>query len=473
MTIRSDPPREEIMDVNGLRGQLAAITAQEKERVATKQVQEHFLNGISQFLDTGDGWPALDREALHGLPGDVVELLEPHTEADPVALLASFLAEIGAMLNRAPHLILDGTFHPLLFWPVLVGRSGKSRKGTAGKRIERLLALADPDWTRGEYRGNLSSGEGVAFAVRDAQYKEESLKDHGQPTGDTITICVDSGVSDKRLFLVQPEFGVVLRIMAREGNSLSGVLRDAWDGLTLAPMTKANRVRATDPHIGIVGHVTKDELLRNLTDTEASNGFGNRFVWLAVRRSKELPESSAPDECSVLTLARKIRQAIQYGRTLCQIGRTDSAREAWATIYHDLSADRPGLAGALLGRAEAQVLRLSALYCILDQRPAINLVHLKAGLALWQYAEQSTRLIFGDSLGDPDADTILRALRTSGELSDSDLSNLFRRHRSAVQLERAKAALLTAKVAHCETLETGGRPKIVWRLGAKKAREAS
>ena len=68
-------------------------------------------------------WPILDHAALHGLTGEVVRLIAPHTEADPVALLVSFLSEFGAMLNRGPHLILDGSYHPLLFWPVLVGQS--------------------------------------------------------------------------------------------------------------------------------------------------------------------------------------------------------------------------------------------------------------------------------------------------------------------------------------------------------------
>jgi hypothetical protein len=457
------------MSDDAVQEELAAITAREQLRVAQEAIEERFLNGISQMLAHQDIWPVLDDAALHGLAGEAVHLLEPHTEADPVALLASFLAEVGTMLGRAPHLTLDGTFHPLLFWPVLVGQSSKSRKGTAGKRIERLLALADPSWTRGECRGTLSSGEGLAFAVRDNQFKEQPLMEKGRPTGETVTICVDSGVNDKRLFLVQAEFGAVLRIMAREGNSLSGVLRDAWDGLTLAPMTKANRVRATDPHIGIVGHVTKHELLRNLTDTEASNGFGNRFVWLAVRRSKELPEPSAPDESSLTALAGKVRQAILKGRALGEIGRTDSARKAWAEIYHELSSDRQGLAGTLLGRAEAHVMRLAGIYAILDEHSAIDLPHLKAALGLWQYAEHSTRLIFGDSLGDPDADTMVRAIRTAGELSDSDLSNLFGRHRSAGRLERAKGVILASGLAHCSTVETGGRPRMIWRLGAKKA----
>lgn len=180
----------------------------------------------------------LDEAAYHGLAGEVVRLIEPHTEADPVALLASFLAEIGAMLNRRPHLVLDGSYHPLLFWPVLVGRSSKSRKGTADRRMRNLFELADPEWTRGECKGTLSSGEGLAYAVRDPQYKDEPVREKGKLTGETVPVCMDSGIEDKRMLLVQSEFGSMLRVMARDGNSLSGVIRDAWDGLTLAPMTK-------------------------------------------------------------------------------------------------------------------------------------------------------------------------------------------------------------------------------------------
>lgn len=414
-------------------------------------------------------WPVLDIAALHGLAGEIVRLIEPHTEADPVALLVSFISEFGTMLNRGPHLLLDGSYHPLLFWPVLVGQSSKSRKGTAGRRIETLLNQADESWTRGECKGTLSNGEGLAFAVRDAQFKKEPVKQGGKPTGEMQTICIDNGVEDKRLFLVQSEFGAVLKIMARDGNSLSGVLRDAWDGLTLAPMTKANRVRASNPHIGIVSHVTQDELLRNLTDTETVNGFGNRFVWVAVRRSKELPFPSAPDESDLSALAREIRKVLPIARACGGLMLSPSARELWIESYHDLSADRPGMAGALLGRAEAQVMRLSGLYAVLDGQSVIDRVHLQAAFALWQHADASTRMIFGDSLGDPDADAMLKAIRARGEMTDSALSDLFKRHRTAAQMERAKNVLLEKGLAYPVTVETDGRPRTVWRPGAKKA----
>jgi len=260
--------------------------------------------------------------------------------------------------------------------------------------------------------------------------------------------------------------------MARDGNSLSGVLRDAWDGLDLAPMTKTNRVRATAPHIGIIGHVTKDELLRNLTDTETSNGFANRFVWLAVRRSKELPFPSSPDHEAMQTLSTKIAGIIRNSRLTRTIELGPEAAEAWKAIYHDLSADRPGLAGALLARAEAQVMRLSAIYAVLDERQEIGLPHLKAALALWQFSEQSVVMIFGNSTGDPMADTILRAVRVREGMTDTQISSLFGRHMSAARLDQAKGVLAAAGYIHCEEVETVGRPTRIWKAGAKKAKEA-
>lgn len=408
-------------------------------------------------------WPVLDDAALHGLAGEVVRIFSPHTEADDVAILVSFLSEVGTMVGRAPHLILDGSYHPLLIWPVIVGQSSKSRKGTADKRSRTICQLADPGWARGAYKGTPSSGEGVCFAVRDAEYRDEPVKERGRATGETVRICIDPGVVDKRLHLVVSEFGAMLRVMRREGNSLSGVLRDAYDGQDLIPMTKGSRVRATAPHIGLVGHVTRDELLRNLGDTEASNGFGNRFGWFAVRRSKELPFPSSPDSNDLHALALQIGMCLDGGRSMGQFELAPSAREAWQAIYHDLSADRPGLAGTLLGRAEAQVMRLSALYAVLDGTSQIAVIHLSAACALWTYAEQSVALLFGDSTGDVDADNILGALRQGGELTDTEISALFGYHRSRAQLDRAKLILQAAGLASCSSRETGGRPVRVWR----------
>ncbi|MDA2911489.1 DUF3987 domain-containing protein [Nitrospiraceae bacterium AH_259_D15_M11_P09] len=413
-------------------------------------------------------WPSLDPAALYGLPGRIVKAIAPVTEADPVALLIHLLAEFSCIIGWGAHIVLEGAFSLLLFWTVLVGDTSKSRKGTANKRIQRVFGDAIESWTRGAYRGNLSSGEGLVYAVRDPVYKPQAKYEKGKPTGETEEVLVDEGVSDKRLFLVQTEFGSMLKVMGREGNSLSGVIRDAWDGEDLAPMTKGNPIRATNPIIGIVGHVTKEELLRHLNDTEASNGFGNRFAWFAVRRAEHpLPFGGSPDQSTMAPLIEALREAVEFAWTAGKIGLTDEAASEWKAIYPELSEGKPGMVGALLGREEAQVRRLVALYALLDKKAVAEEVHLEAALALWQYAEDSTRWIFGDATGDQVADTILRAVRASGQLTDTEISHLFSGNTSVARLDRAKQSLAVQGLMYAKMEDTGGRSRRVWKPGQK------
>lgn len=120
------------------------------------------------------------------------------------------------------------------------------------------------------------------------------------------------------------------------------------------------------------------------------------------------------------------------------------------------------MVGAIIGRAEAQVLRLSALYAVLDRSATIRLPHLLAALALWEYAEASARRIFGDRLGDHLAEAILEALRGHGPLTLTGLHATFRRHRSGAELAAALGRLESTGRARGATRDTGGRPAEVW-----------
>ena len=94
----------------------------------------------------------------------------------------------------------------------------------------------------------------------------------------------------------------------------------------------------------------------------------------------------------------------------------------------------------------------------------IKLVHLKAALAPWKYCEDSARYIFGDAIGDPLADELLRALRNSGELTRTQIRDLFKRHKSSEKIDAALAALKKYGLVRSELRSTGGRgPKVeVW-----------
>ena len=264
------------------------------------------------------------------------------------------------------------------------------------------------------------------------------------------------------LLVLEPEFARVLRVMARQGNTLSAVLRQGWESGRLRIMTKNSPAQATGAHISLIAHITVEELQRELTDTESVNGFANRFGWLLVRRSKFLPEPLPFEGEGVREVADRLAGCLDHARKVGEIRRTPEARALWARVYRDLSDARPGLAGAILARGEAIVLRLSALYALLDQRQEVDVAHLQAALELWAYCERSVDFIFGDAVGDPIADTIYRALTQNGAMSRTQISELLGRHVSADRIAHALQTLVTAARARSYERETGGRPVEMW-----------
>ncbi len=403
-------------------------------------------------------WPtAPDEAAFAGFAGEVVNLIDPHTEADRVAVLGQFLVAFGNVVGAAPHVMVGATRHGTNEYLALAGSTSKARKGDSERPVRAIYRQSDPDWTDHRLIGGLGSGEALVWAVRDPL---EKVTEHGE------IVTVDEGERDKRLTVFEPELVRIMRIASRAGSILSPIIRDAWDRGDLRTTTKTAPARATGAHVSIIGHTTIEELRRELADVEMVNGFANRFLWLAVKRSKELPEPQPFEGEAVFEVVAELQSRIRFAASLDRVARDDDARQLWADVYHDLSADRPGLAGAVLARAEAHVLRLSLVYALIDKSPTIRRRHLEAALALWAYVERSVAYIFGNVTGDPVADTIERALKateaTEG-LTRTQIRDLFGRHESSSRIAAALALLLTEGRATTYTRETGGRPVEVWR----------
>jgi hypothetical protein len=174
---------------------------------------------------------------------------------------------------------------------------------------------------------------------------------------------------------------------------------------------KHNPLRATGAHISVIGHITRPELLRYLSDTESHNGFANRLLWCSVRRSKCLPEGGTIPVEQMEWLAERLRGVLRWAQKCGVIQRDDAARRLWAEVYPKLSEGLPGLLGAATSRAEAQVLRLAAIFAVLDMSTTVRVEHLRATLAVWDYSFESAGYIFGDATGDPIADRIRETLR--------------------------------------------------------------
>jgi hypothetical protein len=199
-------------------------------------------------------------------------------------------------------------------------------------------------------------------------------------------------------------------------------------------------VQASGGHLSLIGHITQRELAESLHRTEAHNGFANRCLWACVERSQCLPDGGNVDLEELSAVARGLRRAVEWaqGQTEIPFRRDPAAAELWNDYYPKLSQLRSGLHGAATGRAEAQVLRISALYAALDCSSIVRLPHLQAALTLWDYCSYSASSLFGACIGDSVADRIREALQASPDgLSRKQISNLFHGHVSSGSIDQA------------------------------------
>jgi hypothetical protein len=409
-------------------------------------------------------WPVLGEAAYHGPVGNFVKMVEPYSEADPVAIMIQMLVMVGNVVGRKVYFKVACDVHHCNEFVNLVGETSVGRKGVSKNIAIAPLRYVDESWHRNCVKTGASSGEGIIYNLRDRVVKdiataaddmseqEEELVDRG---------CVDQ---QKRLMDIEPEMTQVMTVAQRSGNTLATILMHGWDGLTLANLTSGRSkhpLTATDPHLSLIGHSTVAETRRTITATEIASGFANRIIFVLSRRSKLIARPKPLPESEFEKMSFRIRHNID--KVSGELDMTEEAWALWEDVYAtEIEAPRFGLVGAMLGRGAAHVRRLAMIYAVVDGASNVEIQHLEAALAWWRYSEESVKYIFGDRVGNPTADAILVALK-AGPLTQTEIMvDLFQKHRKASDVQSALQELLAAGLARPKEVKTAGRPAMKW-----------
>jgi len=410
-------------------------------------------------------FPTFDADHYYGIAGELSALATEDSEADRMAVYVSFLVATAALLDKDKYLRIGESRHYSRLFVTLVGASSRARKGTSFKPVVRIIReteailydvnayIALPPKKLVIADGGLSSAEGLIYQVRD---ESEDVNTKGVPAW--------SAVDDKRLLVVEEEFGNVLNQCKRDGNTLSPTLRRAWDGGDLAPMTKNNKLKATDPHINVLSHITQFELKCLMTDSDIHNGLANRFLWTCVRRTKKLAFPQPMNDSKVKALAERLADAVRQSSCDSEITLSTAARAYWAVKYHEVSNDESGVLGSVTARAEAHVMRLSLLFCLLDCCLEIERKHIEAACVLVEFCKKSVQYIFStpaECEAGTDADKLLNAL-TVKPLSQTEVSKVFSGNKKRTELMTLLTELQTANKIK-QTKETGSK-KVIWSI---------
>lgn len=385
-----------------------------------------------------------------GFVGDIVNELHPCVESNKESILIQLLACFGNCIGRTAYFSAAADRHFTNLNVVIVGKSSRGRKGQSLNVVKSLFEDVDENWFKTRIKKGLASGEGLIYHIKDANPLEEN---------DPF-----AGTDDKRILCVESEFSSVLKMTQREGNVLSQVLRDCWDGHKLQTLTKNSPMTATDPMVSIIGHITDAELYKLLSPTEIYNGMANRFIFMRALKDKVLPNPEPLNPTVKEQLQVKLRERIAFAKSKAyEISFTRDGHIYWEEFYRSLNDDDQTVVGVLTARHEPQVRRLAMIISLMNGFDQINQDSLRFAEKIYDYSIETLKEIYGFSFGDSFTDRIFELLKQSPDgLSRTQIQDRLSRNYLKGSLDRSLNLLKSQGLVEITTMPTTGRPLEIW-----------
>ncbi len=385
---------------------------------------------------TSGAFPAApDPEVFDGLLGELVDDLAPGTDASLVGLLGSCIALSGALIPGWAYFHREQTTSPFI---ALVGESSIGRKGTAMTRV--MDAFGHALETATVHRVTLdgiNSGEGLVASLH---YRREHY-----PQEPTIGL------------LFEEEYATLMASRSRDGSTLDPRMRSAFDGGPLSNR-KAGETKTVMPPYwlpALIG-ITPAELRTRLEPGALQSGSANRWLYLPVTRrdieaTNALPEFSREHVEAILAahkaaMKRPLRLEV------------DDAIQAKLREYSDfLPTVAFGIARDLTRRLSIIAFRVALVHAVVERAARVTVEHMRRAIALTEYARRGIAWVFGDTIGNPDADLLFRHLQASGRLRQNVITRQI--IRDPLRRQAAIDELLRLGRAQVVTVQTAGRAR--------------
>lgn len=416
-------------------------------------------------------WPKpINETGRYGLAGEFLQLVDPHTEADPNAILVTFLTYAGNCMGRNFFVNAGADQHFGNLFTCIVGNTGYGRKGSAMSVVENFYQHGSPP-RLGHRLNGISTGEAVVYEVHDDIYKFTL----DRKTQKYERMLAEPNEPEKRLLIVLSEFQQCLANMRKNDSILPSILRTAWDKGQLATPAKTSRATATGAHVSLITGISREELLEQTGVTDAENGTLNRFIFACSRRSKLLPQGGYFQTLYKSEVWKGLQQRLARNVDTMEeqvhMTRDFDAEEIWGLnetpergLYKTLNTPRIGLWGAVTARAPQMVLRLALITAAINGQRVIQPEHLSAAEEIWRYCDDSTKYIFGDKMDDQVAIDIMQALRgiAPNGLNRTQIYKIWKGHITRQDIDRSLLWISHTGIARVEKIDTGGRPSEMW-----------
>ncbi|KPC90793.1 hypothetical protein ADL27_32540 [Streptomyces sp. NRRL F-6602] len=391
---------------------------------------------------------------------DVINLIEPDTEADPAGVLAALLSQASCYLGNYLHLDDGGRMRPVIIDTLLIGPTNKGRKGTALGAASRVFDIAAPDFLSTHEVSGAKSGSGIIAAY----VKRRDAAQEAQLT--SIEAGRDyEGIDpkDARMFLVEEEYASVLKSGKRDA-TLQAVMRKTWDGADLQNMTKDGGV-IRRPVFVIHGHVSPTEFRHNLHSADVAGGSFNRLLCVSVIRSKKLKKRHRINKENQEAAGVLLGRGLAFAQKLETISLSDDAIDLFDDgLSDEIEAYGEGMpiVESFVGRAEEYTSRVAALYAALDEREEIGVLDVKAAWNFVKFCLQSITDVLQGSEGSNESR--IRAVLRKNPQGVRATELLRATGLNAAAIENAVANMDDVSLITIPSGNRGGRPSKVYTL---------
>ena len=192
------------------------------------------------------------------------------------------------------------------------------------------------------------------------------------------------------------------------------VLLELFDHGNATKVVLKDSQTATGTTVSLIGHITETGLAKVFDVADMMTGFGNCGLWIHTERTKVLPVSDLLPKAKETYYSRHLRAALEFARTEApeEYDFSPEAWDYWCELCDQWAEKQPlEVMKALYARARPHVRRIAIILAVAEQWDCIELDHLQAANAMFNYSAQTVEYLFADNLGNPHADRILRALR--------------------------------------------------------------
>ena len=425
--------------------------------------------------------PHFDEGILYGPLGQATKLIARYNESHPMAIYLNLIISIGNLFGRHSYFNVGKTQHFTNEYVAFVGESSVSRKGTGADEVDDLLCKVDERWFDNCNMGGFGSPQGVINAIRDdASYQKKIKKDGGY----VYETFLHPGRTEKRLCIREGELTNILKLMSDPKIRCDEMMRNMWDGKSLqnrvAGITNDGESKSLvckKPHGSIIGWTTRELLNTFMPIGYDQSGTGNRFLYCQFTRLQLVPRggpeinwsmetvkgfrNSVGEEESFVVYLYEAKLAAQKDQ---HIPIHANARNYWDSLYLRLEAQkyRTDIVSRLTSRGPAHVRRLATILCLVDRETTIQLNHLKAAMAIWQYGCESVHFILlGCSL---DQEKIIRLAQKKDPepITSTDVYDLFGRNKPGEWCKEQIAGLVAN--GNLVPVRTIGRQEGSWEI---------